>query len=246
MPALGPDTGSVHRALQILEVVAKHGSAVTGNDIARIAAIPRATAYRLINQLVADGYLVRLPDFSGLALGARTRELAGAVPTGPTAAELVAGLRSATRFAVHLVEFTGAPSARVIDADPDHRRPRFPVVPNRIHASALGKLILARYPILAVDLPLPAITGTTITTPVDLAVELARIRERRFAWEDGELRRDQGALALAIGGAGQALVVVGPRSRLVEDEETLNLAREATQEWERAVAPNPAQVSECS
>src|SRR5579859_1661338 len=39
--------------------------------------MPRATVYRMLNFLVAEEYLVRMPDLKGFALGVRVAELTG-------------------------------------------------------------------------------------------------------------------------------------------------------------------------
>ena len=60
----------------MLEAVAHLGAGATAKQIAAHAQVPPATAYRMLNFLVADGFLVRVPDLSGFALGRRTSELA--------------------------------------------------------------------------------------------------------------------------------------------------------------------------
>ena len=74
----GHEPRAVQRALALLEAVATLGAGASARDVAALTRIPPATAYRLLNLLVADGYLVRVEDLSGFALGLRTRELAGA------------------------------------------------------------------------------------------------------------------------------------------------------------------------
>ena len=60
----GHEPRAVQRALALLESAARLGSGATAKDIAALADIPPATAYRLLNILVADGYLVRIADLS--------------------------------------------------------------------------------------------------------------------------------------------------------------------------------------
>ena len=67
----GRQPKAVQSALQVLEAVALAGTGVTAKDIAEHLSMPSATTYRLLNLLVADGYIVRLPDLSGFALGPR-------------------------------------------------------------------------------------------------------------------------------------------------------------------------------
>lgn len=52
---------------------------MTARELSGHLGLPRATAYRLLNLLVADEYLVRTTDLSGFALGAKVAQLAEAV-----------------------------------------------------------------------------------------------------------------------------------------------------------------------
>ena len=70
---------AVQKALGMLEAVAHLGPGTTAKEIATFAGVPSATAYRMLNLLVAEGFLVRVPDLSGFALGRRT---AGALACG--------------------------------------------------------------------------------------------------------------------------------------------------------------------
>jgi hypothetical protein len=61
---------------------------------------PRATTYRLLNPLVQEEYLVRLPDLSGFALGLKVVQLAGvSIPLRPpqVVCDLLAGLLGSVR-----------------------------------------------------------------------------------------------------------------------------------------------------
>ena len=67
----GRQPKAVQSALQVLEQVARAGVGVTAKEIAEHLSMPSATTYRLLNLLVADGYVVRLPDLSSFSLGPR-------------------------------------------------------------------------------------------------------------------------------------------------------------------------------
>ncbi|WP_369051868.1 helix-turn-helix domain-containing protein [Kineococcus terrestris] len=155
-----PDAGgrqprAVGTALRLLEEVARAGPGVSAAEVAESAGVPRATAYRLLNLLVAEEHLVRLPDLSGFALGARLGELARAAapPVLPTAArDVLAAVRGRVRAAVHLfavVETGGAAgrALRVADADPDLGLPVGERRLNRCLAdSAAGRALLTGRP----------------------------------------------------------------------------------------------------
>ena len=71
----GRQPKAVQSALRVLEEVARAGVGVTAKEIAQNLDLPSATTYRLLNLLVADGYIVRLPDLTGFSLGHRMSTL---------------------------------------------------------------------------------------------------------------------------------------------------------------------------
>jgi DNA-binding IclR family transcriptional regulator len=124
--------------------VARRGAGVTAKEVAHASGMSPATTYRLLNILVAEGYLVRMPDLHGFALGQKVgRLVGGAAP--PTVCHAVpmtlAELRGSIRFGVHLVLY-GATSIRVSDSDPDHPFTSAPLLTRFLHASAIGRLYL--------------------------------------------------------------------------------------------------------
>ena len=136
---------AVHSALTVLEAVAHLGAGATAREISLELGLPRATAYRLLNLLVQDEYLMRTPDLAGFALGAKVVQLA-AVAAGPArltsaARGVVAEARTALRGGVHVVFFVDG-RVRVADADPDFPlsdEVRLAREPERF---ALGRLLL--------------------------------------------------------------------------------------------------------
>lgn len=149
-PAPGPtltarQPKAVHSALTVLEAVAHLGAGATAREISLELGLPRATAYRLLNLLVQDEYLVRTPDLAGFALGAKVVQLA-AVAAGPArltsaARAVVEEARAVLRAGVHVVLFVEGRVA-VVEADPDFPlsdEVRMAREPERF---ALGRLLL--------------------------------------------------------------------------------------------------------
>ncbi len=230
----GHEPAAARKALALLEAVAKLGPGAPARDISRESGIPPATAYRLLNLLVADGYLVRIADLSGFALGRRTRELAGAVPeaasdTGfrPVGA-VVEELRARVRFGIFVASYADG-RVRLVDRDPDHELTSESAIRTHLHASAIGKLLLAQRPELA-PAPLRAVTARTITRADALTAELSTIRESDVAREVDELRRGRSALAVPVRDRSRAvvgcLVAIGRTGRIgVEDAGLARLLR---------------------
>jgi DNA-binding IclR family transcriptional regulator len=141
----GRQPGAVQGALRVLEEVARAGPGVTAQQVSLALGLPRATAYRLLNLLVQDEYLVRLPDLAGFALGRKVELLAGLAAQSTTRNEVHSVLnevRRQIRGGVHLASYR-EDLLELVDIDPD-----FPLSDERrilsdLSASALGGLLVA-------------------------------------------------------------------------------------------------------
>ena len=226
----GHEPRAVQKALALLEAVAQLGSGATARDIAAHTGIPQATAYRLLNLLTADGYLVRIADLSGFALGRRTRQLAGA-DTAPDPVDhhaVLEELREQVRFGIHLASFAGG-RVRLVDRDPDHELSGENTIAAHLHASAIGKVLLASRPEL-VPPGLRRVTSSTITDFAALQAELDAVRHTGSAREVDEVRVGRSAVAVPVHDAQNAvtgcLAAIGKTGRLaVDDPELTDLLR---------------------
>ncbi len=222
----GRQPKAVQSALLVLEDVARAGAGVTAKEIAEHLSMPSATTYRLLNLLVADGFIVRLPDLSGFALGPRMGVLidAAVTPTVCTAArEVVAEQRQTVRFGVHLFCFTNT-SVRIADADTEFPPPADDAVLNRnLHACAVGKLLLAekRDVDTLLHAPLMALTPRTVTSRGELAAQLDAVRDQGVAMQTAELREDCACLAVPVRSPSGALVAALAMSGRADQDELL-------------------------
>ena len=230
-------SGSASNALRILEIVARFGTGTTAKDITDALRMPPATAYRILNALVGDEYLVRTSDLRGFALGHAISGLvtAAAPPTVPTAARTVMEeFRRGNRFAVHLFMFRSA-SIRIGDEDPDYPLHSVFELLRYPHTSAAGKLMLAELGDSALPIPggqLVKLTEDTITDSGRLEEQLAEIRLKGQASEINEFEAGSASLALPVrlpnGSAGAALCLIGPAERFTTISEHAEAARELT------------------
>ncbi|MFE5877006.1 IclR family transcriptional regulator [Rhodococcus sp. NPDC056506] len=196
----GQQPRAVQKALGMLEAVAHLGPGTTAKEIATFAGVPSATAYRMLNLLVAEGFLVRVPDLSGFALGRRTAELshaASASGPAPTLHERVEDMRTHTRFGLHVASFAGG-RLRFVDKDPDHEIIGIAALPKNLHANALGKVLLAHDERLLPGLDLRRVTEFTIGDFDILSEQLRSVRRQGFAFEDQECRLGRSALAVPV------------------------------------------------
>jgi len=218
----GRQPQAVQNALRVLEEVARRGAGVTAKEVARASGVPSATTYRLLNLLVAEGYLVRMPDLHGFALGQKVSALTGgaAPPAVCTAARMcVAELRTTIRFGVHLVLY-GSTSIRIADADPDRPFTSAQLLTRYLHASALGRLYLAdktHWREYWPDNRLRAATERTVTSSTALDGILADVRAQGFASQVSELNLETACLAIpvrsATGGLVAAISLSAPAAR---------------------------------
>ena len=199
----GRQPKAVQSALAILETVARVGAGVTAKEVADELGLPSATTYRLLNLLVGEEYLVRLPDLHGFALGRKAARLTGGSGTAPlctAAREVVAELRGRVRCGVHLVLCT-ASTMHVADGDPDHPLQAPELVERHLHASAPGKLLLADQDDWQ-DVLSPArlhrLTERTVVRPADLDAELRETRRRGWAVQAGQVHEDLACAAVPV------------------------------------------------
>lgn len=199
-------------ALRVLEEVVAAGPGVTAREICAALRLPPATTYRLLNLLVAEEYLVRLPDLRGFAAGRRAARLAPPmVPRPSTAARAVlADLRERTRWGVHLAAYPGGRLA-LTDPDPDHPPADATLLARHPHASSLGKLLLAEGHGAGPSAPppLPRLTERTVTDRAELTRELASVAEQEVARQLGELRPGLGCLAVPVRDPATGALIAG-------------------------------------
>lgn len=163
----GRQPNAVLSALAVLEEVARVGPGVTARQISANLGLPRATAYRLLNLLVEDDYLVRLPDLAGFALGRKVALLAGLSVQQDAQREreaALADMRGRIRGGVHLADLR-AGRIEFLDVDPD-----FPLSDERriltaLGDSALGRLVLAEQDLRPGAEPVPYAVQVGVLVP---------------------------------------------------------------------------------
>jgi DNA-binding IclR family transcriptional regulator len=232
-PLSGRQPKAVRSALEVLEEVVAAGAGVTAKEISAALKLPQATTYRLLNLLVGEEYLVRLPDLKGFALGRRAARLAlPLVPAPSTAARaVVEHLRAQVRWGVHLASL-GTGQVVLVDPDPDHPPSDGALLARYPQASALGRLLLAEQPSWrALVRELRALTEHTVVSPAALETVLAEVARDGIARQSGELRADRGCLAVPIRAPGDGRLVAGlalsgPPGRVAEpNPELVDLLR---------------------
>jgi len=234
LPLSGRQPRAVRSALAVLEEVVAAGPGITAKEISAALKMPQATTYRLLNLLVGEEYLVRLPDLKGFALGRRAARLAVPVTTTPpTAARAVVDhLRGLVRWGVHLASF-GAGQVTLVDPDPDHPPSDAALLARYPQVSALGRLLLADQPEWrALVRELRVFTEHTVSSTSELAARIDEVAHDGIARQCGELRADRGCLAVPVRAPGDGRLVAGlalsgPANRVADpNTELVALLRE--------------------
>lgn len=227
--ARGGGVQSVTRALEILEVVDGAGGEATLSQISAETGLPMPTIHRLVRTLVDRSYLRQLPD-RRYALGTRL------IPLGNTAREGF-GSRSARELASVVHEFGETVNLATLDGDqlvyvgqaPSPRAMRmFTELGKHVHphCRAAGKALLSMMAddevrALLSRTGMPRQTENTITDPDALVAELAEIRERGYAVENGEMEVGVRCMAVPVPSrvAPFAVSLSAPESRLTVELE---------------------------
>ncbi len=186
------------RTFAILDLVARSNAAIEVADVIEELALPKATAYRLVDGLVSSGYLAREPLRKRLTVGTRLTDLAfGAM----RASMRDCGRHALLRRLAHQVNETCNIGVILngeivyldrVEADHWPLRLHFAAgsrVP--LHCSAIGKLYLALLPArrrqrLLASLELRRFTETTITDRSRLEAELKQIRKEQLSLDREE------------------------------------------------------------
>jgi IclR family acetate operon transcriptional repressor len=219
---------SVHRALELLEIVAAAGGQMAIGELAAAAAIPLPTAHRLLRTLVERGYMRQLPNrryalgLRLVPLGASANAMVG-VNVRPALERLVQEIGESANLAI----LAGDHAEYVAQAPSRHAMRMFTEVGRRVelHCTGVGKALLAQLDdeqALAIvrRVGMPAYTPHTLTDEAALLDCLATIRERGYAMDEQEQEAGVRCVAVALS-AGRtswmAMSVSGPLTRMTEE-----------------------------
>ena len=218
---------SIERAFAVLELVAAHGGSMTLSSLARGSELPPATLHRLAATLVDLGYLRQEasrryalgPRLALLADGSRSRLSATALPH-------LTGLVDAIGETANLALLEGDQVAYVAQAPGRHSMRMFTEVGRRVspHCTAVGKALLAtsgdeEVRALLARTGLPRHTPHTVTDPEEFVAELARVRQRGYAVDEGEQEVGVRCVAVVVPGSTLrlAMSVSGPAPRMSDE-----------------------------
>lgn len=218
---------SANRTVDVLEAMA--AGPCTLAELARLLDIPKSSLHGLLRTLVDRGWVQSVDGGNRFRLGLRAVQVGATVLDGDPmlarAAPVLDRLAEATGETVQHGRLDGDTVLYLAKRDSPHPVRLISTVGSRlpVHATALGKALLATRDDEAVrDLlrfPLAALTPHTRTCWEALAADLAAVRERGYAVDDGEAAEDLCCFAVAVPGdspATDAISVSVPAYRLSE------------------------------
>lgn len=228
----GEKTYAIHvlqRALHILDVLLQAQQPLSMEAISQQTNTPKSTTFRILTNLLREGYLTRSDE--GYWLGLKLLSLGSAVEQRldyqRIAGAHIRRLRDLTGETVYLATLT--PDMQVMYLDkiasqhPIGVTLRNPGMTAPLHCTALGKVMAAYYPDSALlaylaDTRISPCTANTITDPVAFTEELQAIRARGYALDNMEFTTSITCLAAPIfdrrGQVVAAISVAGPNERM--------------------------------
>ena len=212
-----PGRSVTSRALGVLDAFDSDHPRLTLSEVATRSGTPLTTAHRLLAELVAWGALSRRPD-GRYEIGRRLWDLGLLAPVQlelrQVAAPFLLDVHTATRDTVHLAVRDGL---RALYVERISGRESVPVVSQvgsrlPLHATGVGKVLLAGAPDDVRDQALRQLTRETRHTVVDarlLARELAEARRRGWARTAEEMSVGAASVAVPVTAerAGEPVVV---------------------------------------
>ncbi|MEW1947732.1 IclR family transcriptional regulator [Pseudarthrobacter sp902506025] len=215
---------TLSRVSLVLDALAESRGRLSLSELAARTGLPRSSVHRTIQDLEEELYVVRTPGRPGYALGPGVLKfgMAGHLHLLSANRGQLVSLARATNENAELAIFSGR-EVVIVDQVASPERLKGVTKVGRsfsLHASCIGKALLAALPAARADDLLPQelerFTDTTITDKVELQAEVELIRRIGLAVDIEEHDRGICALATAMTGptgALQAIAVVMPTSR---------------------------------
>jgi IclR family acetate operon transcriptional repressor len=248
VPGRGGGVQSVERTFQLLELLTDAGGSQGLTQLATASGLPLPTIHRLMTTLSSQGY-VRRESSRRYSLGPRLVRI-GEVASrafGTWARPSLRKLVDLTGESANLAMLDGDAVVYVAQAPSPHAMRMFTEPGRRVqpHCTGVGKALLAEMPpeearAILQRTGMPAKTPHTIVDEDQLIDQLAEIRTRGYAIDDGEQEVGVRCVAMAVPGApGRvAISVSGPQARisLSDVDRIVPMLREVRTELETAVA----------
>ena len=201
------NAGTVGKALEVLDQVATFGRPVRFAELLATSRFPKATLYRFVQTLTAEGILSYDPDRQTYALGVRLVRLAHAAweqsSLAPVARRHIEALSAKLTETVHLAQLD---NASVLYVDKVNAQEPLPMYSQAgkvgpAYCTGVGKAMMAYLPPAELTRVIAQqsfhrFTPATITSEFALRTELEAIRERGYGFDREE--HEPGIICLAM------------------------------------------------
>jgi DNA-binding IclR family transcriptional regulator len=198
------------RTLRVLRYLASQPDPVTLERLASAVALPRSTAYHLVNAMIAEGFVTHLPEEHRYGLGVAAFEVGSGYsrqePLQRIARRPLAALVDEIGQSAHLAVLHGRDVLYVVEERAPGRPPLVTDVGVRLpaHLTASGRAVLAELPPAQLRALYPDRTafsqrhGIGPSSPGALRALLAEARQRGHAVEEGEVTPGFASVASAV------------------------------------------------
>lgn len=234
-----PGIQSLARAAAILERIGDHREGISLAQLAKAVGLHTSTTFHLAKTLVVLGYVRQDEASKAYHIGPMVFRLAAAAfdeiemarAAGPFLDALVIRTGEKGQFAIR--SGTDAVVLAMRDAPGAFRMSESPGVTRPLHATAVGKALLAAFTPDNLDLflgklALAPLTPRTIVDRARLAEEAARIRATGIAIDEGEFHPEIRCVAAPVrnfaGDIVASLAISAPLWRLVREDHDRKLA----------------------
>lgn len=231
---------SLDKALQIIEVMAKHSQPMRLQDIASQVGQPPSTVIRFLNTLISNKYVLQSTETSKYALSIKFCQLGNLVSSQISVRDIIKPyLMDLSLYCKESACLTIERNSQVVYIDvvegPDSILKALQKIGHvaPLHCTGVGKLFLLNYSKDQIDAyiaekGLPYYTDHTITRPQDLLKELNHIRSTIYSMDNEECELGAKCVAAPVRDYTKEIIacisVTGPTSRMTSEQ--IDLIRE--------------------
>ncbi|TFD20384.1 IclR family transcriptional regulator [Cryobacterium sp. TMS1-13-1] len=196
--------------LRVLTHLAAQRGPIPAAALATALGLPRSTVYQLLDALVAQGFVVHLPEEHRYGLGIAAFELSSGFsrqePLSRLGRPLIAQLVDRLGESAHLVVLHGRDVIYLVEERAAHRPSLVSDVGVRLpaHLTASGRALLAALPAAQLralypnQAALEQRDGRGPRTRLELRAVLDRVKTDAYATENGEITPGIASVALAV------------------------------------------------
>jgi len=228
--------GTVAKALSLLNLFDKSRTKIGLSDATRLSGLNKATTYRLLSELQAQGFVEQIGNDRAYRLGPEILRLAAlreaAVPLLSVAREVLGRLCATTGETAHMSRVIGHQLNTLTYAYGARHGTQVRMEDAEVlsfHATSSGLAVLGfaadRFVEEILSRPLAAYTSLTRTDPAHIRAALSKVQAQGIAESVGGFEADVHSLAAPVFGPDAtpigALAIAAPVSRMNDDLNTL-------------------------